>query len=201
MGTLYKYYLQPAFASLDEKSTQSDTCGVLARGLTEWLRQYFSTLTCGIYGTVTSPAGTVTPLGTPMSPLMVCRPVIAPFSLESKELVLAVSVKDNGLANLFNYIGLKITGKLTTWTAEPTVTGICTGALVTSHFRQYGASLYEQLRVLEPDTPDLTAKIWDKFEIFLKNAMTATMTFSAPITGACAGGLFTGIALLNLRKL
>ena len=37
MGTLYKYYLQPAFASLDEKSAQSDTCGVLARGLTEWL--------------------------------------------------------------------------------------------------------------------------------------------------------------------
>lgn len=204
MLNLYKNCLKPRFDTMKpETATQFETITNLTNGLNQWLRNYFIGVNCDIYGMVTYPSGTTFQLGTAATPLKICKPVFETFQLLVPEVLSAVSVPSGGLANLFNYIGLKITATLTTWTAAPLIPGMCVCPLTTAHFFGIAQTLFIELSQMDPDpqkNPDITEKIWNKVQEKLEGALKKIITVPTPYVGAFGPGVFNGIANINLNR-
>lgn len=204
MLNLYKNCLKPRFDTMKpETATQFETITNLTNGLNQWLRNYFIGVNCDIYGIVTYPSGTTFQLGTAATPLKICKPVFETFQLLVPEVLSAVSVPSGGLANLFNYIGLKITATLTTWTAAPLIPGMCVCPLTTAHFFGIAQTLFIELSQMDPDpqkNPDITEKIWNKVQEKLEGALKKIITVPTPYVGAFGPGVFNGIANINLNR-
>lgn len=203
MFSLFENCLAPRFATLTPKSTQFDAIYELTDGLNEWFAWYFTGVRCNMYGTVTFPSGATTTLGTPATPLKICTPITEMFNLNVQEMLLAVSVPEGGLVNLFTYIGTKITGTITTWTAVPTIVGVMPGILNTSHFGIIAEDMMLELSTVNPDpkvTPYPTEEIWNIIERRLIS--TLKMIIPTPIffTGAFGPGVFNGTALISLER-
>lgn len=204
MLNLYKNCLKPRFDTMKpDTATQFETITNLTNGLNQWLRNYFIGVNCDIYGIVTYPTGTTFQLGTAATPLKICKPVFETFQLLVPEVLSAVSVPSGGLANLFNYIGLKITATLTTWTAAPLIPGMCVCPLTTAHFFGIAQTLFIELSQMDPDpqkNPDITEKIWNKVQEKLEGALKKIVTVPTPYVGAFGPGVFNGIANINLNR-
>ena len=198
MLSLYRDCLRPRFTGLEPNAGQSGAVAAAVYGLNTWLHAYFAGVRCGVYGTVTYPSGPV-PFGTPATPVMIGMPVYETFSLTTPEAIAAVSVPEGGLPALFTYIGTKITAGLTTWTAAPTIIGVCTGPLVTANFASAGVKLLSELRTVPPDTENIAEKVWDMIETSLKNAMAQVPVTPVPFVGTVGGGAFTGIMQIGLK--
>lgn len=204
MLNLYKNCLKPRFDTMKPATaTQFETITHLTNGLNQWLRNYFIGVNCDIFGVVTYPTGTTFQLGTAANPLKICKPVFETFQLLVPEVLSAVSVPSGGLANLFNYIGLKITATLTTWTAAPLIPGVCICPLTTAHFFGIAQTLFTELSQMDPDpekNPDITEKIWNKIQEKLEGALKKIITVPTPYIGAFGPGVFNGIAKINLNR-
>lgn len=203
MYSLFENCLAPRFATLTPSSTQVDAISKLTDGLNEWFAWYFTGVRCNIYGTVTFPSGATTTLGTPATPLKICMPITELFNLVLSEMLLAVSVPSGGLVNLFSYIGSKITGTLTTWTAAPTILGVMPGVLETSHFGMIAEDMMLELSSINPDpevTPNATEEIWNIIEKRLTSALKMIIPTPIPFTGAFGPGIFVGTALICLDR-
>lgn len=202
MISLYDDCLKPKFSALDSTTNQLASITAMTDALNEWLMIYFSKVYCNIYGTVTYPSGATAVLGTPATPLKICRPIFESFMLLVPEVIAAVSVPAGGLVNLFNYIGIKITGQIVTWTAAPIIPGIATGAMVTSHFSIIAEDMMLELQQINPDpevTPDATKEVWNIIEKRLDSAIKMCVTTPVPYVGAFGPGVFNGIAEINLN--
>lgn len=198
MLSLYRDCLQPRFMDLAPENGQFESINAMVSGLNTWFRAYFATVKCGVYGTITYPAA-ATVFGTPVSPIMIGMPVYETFSLITPEVIAAVSVPEGGLVSLFTYIGAKITACLTTWTASPTIIGICAGPLVTANFAVTGTKLLSELSTIPSDTENLTEIVWNKIEQALKDAMNQIPEVPVPLVGTAVGGAFTGMMQIGLK--
>lgn len=202
MISLYDDCLKPLFSTLESNTDQLSSITAMTDGLNEWLLMYFTKVNCNIYGTVTYPSGVTATVGTPATPLKICKPIFATFMLTVPEVLAAVSVPEGGLVNLFNYIGLKISGQILTWTAAPIIPGIATCSMITSHFAVIAADMMLELQQINPDpavNENPTKEIWNIIERRLDSAIKMCPTIPTPYIGAFGPGVFNGIAELNLN--
>ena len=201
LNILYNTCLKPRFSARTAESIQLNFCQDLADGLNEWFTMYFAKIINPLYGTATYPPSVIATLGTPASPLMIAKPITAGFLLTGLGIRTALSVSTGGFANLFTYIGTEITSKIITWTAAPMIIGIGTGVFVTTHFALYGQKLLAEMSLLKPEDTDITNKLWDLFEKYLRDAINAIPPTPVIYTGVIGPGVFTGTIQGSLRTL
>lgn len=194
--------LTPKFASLSEESEQVDVCTAITVALNDWFNIYFSKLVCGIYGVVTFPDGAVTPMGTKLSPVMICKPVTQMFHLTTLGVKTALSVPTGAFVSLFNYIATMLTANVTVWNSVTVPTTIpCIMPLVTQGaFNTRSMKLQADLMKIRPDEKNIPKKVWDMFEEALIDSLNQVPTSIVEYTGVFGAGIFTGIAEVNFRS-
>lgn len=118
-----------------------------------------------------------------------------------------LSVKDEGFPMLFKLIGNQLAMSCGIWDGSPVINGICTVMFSTEHFYEVGVDLVDNLKNLKPFIYDgekyipddtIQKQMWDLIELKLIEAVNRISVEVPELTGATAGGVFTGIATIKL---
>lgn len=195
--------LAPRFAARDENSTPDDICSDITYALNAWFKKYLTGVTCGMYGAVTWPNGTVSVMGTKLTPIMACKPVIDTFMLTNSGVRTALSTTPSPFSSLMTYIASTLTKSVNIWNS-PTIpsTAPCIMPLLTApSFAAMSVTMMNKLKIIPNDSENIPKTIWGIVEDALSDALNAVPSIPAEYIGTFAGGIFTGIVEVNFRSL
>jgi hypothetical protein len=177
---------------------------ILAKSLEEWFNKKLSSQLMSANGTITSPAGTVTPfVATGLKPDII--------KLRFNQYKIKNCGRKNGnefFQKLFEYIGSELAKQLKRWSTNPVssktpnpinIFGIAETPMVTTHFKYYGMKCRIEMSSKEPDCENITKDLWDTFEKYLKSAINKIPVMLINVSGSTPGGVFNGVAQIKMK--